>query len=115
MWRIREVGSRLSKAVKVQLISRYSISFTAARCNEVELTSIRYPYVKRGQYSQVTDEDIKVFEGLLPSRVVTDTEEITAYNVDWLKMVRGASKVLLRPQTTQEVAEILAYCNSRRL
>lgn len=115
MWRIREVGSRLSKAVKVQLISRYSISFTAARCNEVQLTSTRYPYVKRGQYSQVTDEDIKVFEGLLPSRVVTDVEEIAAYNVDWLKMVRGASKVLLRPQTTQEVSEILAYCNSRRL
>lgn len=38
-----------------------------------------------------------------------------AYLITVFSFSRGASKVLLRPQTTQEVAEILAYCNSRRL
>lgn len=38
-----------------------------------------------------------------------------AYVITVFSFSRGASKVLLRPQTTQEVSEILAYCNSRRL
>lgn len=115
MWRCR-VASRLSS---VQLIARYiccsAVSSSSAGSSQVELTSTRYPHVKRGQYSQVTDEDIKVFEDLLPSRVVTDPDEIAPHNIDWIKMVRGASNVLLKPNTTQEVSEILAYCNSRRL
>lgn len=76
---------------------------------------MRYPHVKRGYFSQVSEEDIKVFERLIPSRVLTDAHEIAPHNVDWLKMVRGNSKVLLKPKSTQEVSEILAYCNSRRL
>ena len=39
-------------------------------------------------FLQVTDEDIKVFEDLLPSRVVTDPDEIAPHNIDWIKMVR---------------------------
>lgn len=35
--------------------------------------------------------------------------------MDWLKSVRGFSEVLLRPQTTEEVSQILGYCNSRNL
>ncbi|KAJ7381501.1 D-2-hydroxyglutarate dehydrogenase, mitochondrial [Desmophyllum pertusum] len=83
--------------------------------NHVELTRTRYSSVKRGQYSKVTVEDIQAFESFVPSRVVTDLEEIAPHNVDWLKMCRGTSKVLLKPKTTKEVSEILAYCNSRRL
>lgn len=35
--------------------------------------------------------------------------------MDWLKSVRGVSEVLLRPQTTQEVSQILKHCTSQNL
>lgn len=46
---------------------------------------------------------------------MTDPDILEASNVDWLKSVRGVSEVLLRPQTTQEVSQILRYCTSRNL
>ena len=32
---------------------------------------------------------------------------LEAVNVDWLRMVKGQSKLLLKPRKTEEVAEIL--------
>ncbi|CAG0881562.1 unnamed protein product, partial [Darwinula stevensoni] len=84
--------------------------------HQVELTSVRYPNVKRGPYATVDDNDIKFFERVMePSRVMTDPDIVDSHNVDWLKMVRGASQVLLRPKSTKEVSEVLKYCNTRRL
>ncbi|XP_048773712.1 D-2-hydroxyglutarate dehydrogenase, mitochondrial-like [Ostrea edulis] len=79
----------------------------------VELTSVRYPNVKRGQYGIVQNSDIATFERLLPGRVLTDSLE--GYNTDWLKTCRGASQVVLRPKSTEEVSGILKYCNEKKL
>lgn len=120
MWR-RVVYFGYGVPASLQLTARLISSSSVVACSakgssqQIELTSTRYPHVKRGQYSQVTDKDITFFESLIPSRVVVDPHEIAPHNVDWLKMVRGTSPVLLKPKTTHEVSEILAYCNSRRL
>jgi FAD/FMN-containing dehydrogenase len=83
---------------------------------EPPLTSEQYPDLKRGPYSEVTNDDLAKFTSILdPHRVVQDPEEIAPRNMDWLKTLRGRSKVLLKPKTTQEVSEILAYCNSRKI
>eukprot|EP00392_Amoebophrya_sp_AT5.2_P015060 g15250.t1 len=37
------------------------------------------------------------------------------YNVDWLKITKGDSKLALLPKTTEEVSKILAYCNEKKL
>jgi len=65
----------------------------------------------------VTDSDVSFFRSLLPDgeRVVTEEAALEAVNVDWLKMVRGQSTLLLRPRNTQEVSNILSYCNTRDL
>lgn len=34
--------------------------------------------------------------------------------MDWLRKYRGDSKVVLKPKTTQEVSDILKYCNEKR-
>merc|ERR550534_3472580 len=84
---------------------------------EVTLTSERYPSVRRGPFSQLTDSDLSFFRGLLPDgeRVLTDETALDGANVDWLRMVRGQSKLLLKPRTTGEVSQILSYCCSRGL
>ncbi|XP_064142419.1 D-2-hydroxyglutarate dehydrogenase, mitochondrial isoform X1 [Loxodonta africana] len=90
-------------------------SFSASKHpSEVMLTQERYP-VRRLPFAVVSEEDLATFEGILPGRVVTSPEELAAVNVDWLRTVRGCSKVLLKPQTTEEVSQILRYCHERNL
>ncbi len=40
---------------------------------------------------------------------------LIGYNTDWMRIVRGQSKLVLRPKTTEEVASILKHCSERRL
>ncbi|KAG7225907.1 hypothetical protein INR49_014335 [Caranx melampygus] len=70
---------------------------------------------ERLPFSRVTQEDLAFFRKILPGRTITDPDLLESSNVDWLKTVRGSSEVLLRPQTTEEVSQILRYCNSRNL
>ncbi|XP_071390243.1 D-2-hydroxyglutarate dehydrogenase, mitochondrial isoform X1 [Centroberyx affinis] len=70
---------------------------------------------ERLPFSRVTQEDLAFFRKTLPGRAITDPDLLEANNVDWLKSVRGFSELLLRPQTTEEVSQILSYCNSRNL
>lgn len=81
---------------------------------EVTLTPERYP-VQRLPFSTVSEEDLAAFECIIPGRVITDPEQLQTCNVDWLKTVRGCSKVLLRPQTSEEVSQILRHCYKRNL
>lgn len=46
---------------------------------------------------------------------MTDVNEIESYNNDFNHVARGCSKLLLRPKTTEEVSEILKYCNKKKL
>ncbi|XP_029471936.1 D-2-hydroxyglutarate dehydrogenase, mitochondrial isoform X2 [Rhinatrema bivittatum] len=87
---------------------------SSASAQEVPLTSERYG-VQRLPFSHVSPEDLAFFERTVPGRVITDPEMLKPFNVDWLKMVRGCSKVLLKPATSGEVSEILRYCNERNL
>ncbi|XP_011499612.1 PREDICTED: D-2-hydroxyglutarate dehydrogenase, mitochondrial [Ceratosolen solmsi marchali] len=80
-----------------------------------ELTALRYN-VKRGSYAVPNDTHVAFFEKLLgPGGVITDSQECDAYNVDWLKIVKGSSRLVLRPRSTEEVSAVLRYCDERRL
>ncbi|KAM4694707.1 D-2-hydroxyglutarate dehydrogenase, mitochondrial [Discoglossus pictus] len=92
-------------------LSRRVLSVTPA---DPPLTVERYE-VSRLPFSQVTTQDLNVFQELVPGRVVTDEEDLKSHNIDWLRTVRGHSKVLLRPRNTEEVSQILRYCNKRNL
>ncbi|GAA6213341.1 D-2-hydroxyglutarate dehydrogenase, mitochondrial [Lates japonicus] len=70
---------------------------------------------ERLPFSRVTQEDLAFFRKILPGRTITDPDLLESSNVDWLKTVKGSGEVLLRPQTTEEVSQILSYCNSRNL
>ncbi|XP_053290525.1 D-2-hydroxyglutarate dehydrogenase, mitochondrial [Pleuronectes platessa] len=70
---------------------------------------------ERRPFSRVTPEDLSFFRKVLPGGTITDPDLLESSNEDWLKTVRGSSEVLLRPQTTEEVSQILSYCNSRNL
>ena len=47
--------------------------------------------------------------------LVTEAQELEIHNTDWTKKYQGQSKLMLKPQSTEEVSAILSYCNERRL
>lgn len=72
--------------------------------------------MERGKYNEINEENIKYFTDLLgPHRIIEGESELEGHNTDWLDTVRGASSVLLKPKTTEEVSAILSYCNQHRL
>lgn len=94
----------------------HSSSFRPANySSHAALTKDRYK-VQRGKYASLTDKDVRVFEEIVgKTRILTDDADVEAYNVDWLRSVRGFSKCVLKPKTTEEVSAILKYCNERVL
>ncbi|OAD59077.1 D-2-hydroxyglutarate dehydrogenase, mitochondrial [Eufriesea mexicana] len=78
-------------------------------------TADRYD-VKRGPYANISNNHVAYFDELLGrNRVITDADECEGYNIDHSKIVRGKSKLVLKPKTTNEVSAILKYCNDNRL
>uniref|UniRef100_A0A182RYR0 D-2-hydroxyglutarate dehydrogenase, mitochondrial n=1 Tax=Anopheles funestus TaxID=62324 RepID=A0A182RYR0_ANOFN len=93
-------------------------SFATSHREVPALTCDRYP-VQRGSYAELTDDDVAIFRGILggagTSRVLTTEDEVQNYNIDYLRSVRGFGRIVLKPKTTAEVAELMRYCNERRL
>ncbi|CAG9560244.1 unnamed protein product [Danaus chrysippus] len=72
--------------------------------------------VERKKFGTVRPSDIDYFRTILSKeRILTDEEDVLPYNIDWIKNCRGQSQVVLRPTTTEEVSQILRYCNNNML
>ncbi|RDX88084.1 D-2-hydroxyglutarate dehydrogenase, mitochondrial, partial [Mucuna pruriens] len=68
------------------------------------------------KFSKLNDDDVRYFEGLLGAKnVIQDEDKLVASNTDWMHKYKGSSKLLLQPTTTDQVSQILKYCNSRCL
>ncbi|XP_017649254.1 D-2-hydroxyglutarate dehydrogenase, mitochondrial [Gossypium arboreum] len=67
-------------------------------------------------FSTLNFDDISYFKGLLGEKsVIQDEDRLETVNTDWMHKYKGSSKLLLLPRSTEEVAQILRYCNSRCL
>ncbi|CAJ1930312.1 unnamed protein product [Sphenostylis stenocarpa] len=68
------------------------------------------------RFSKLNDDDVRYFEGILGDKnVVQDEDKLVTSNTDWMHKYNGSSKLLLQPRTTEQVSQILKYCNSRCL
>ena len=67
-------------------------------------------------FSAITTENMEYFENVLGrTNVIKEGEALHTYNMDWTGHYEGASKLVLKPGTTEEVSKILSYCNDRTL
>lgn len=44
-----------------------------------------------------------------------DLCDLEKYNVDWYRQFRGCSRLVLKPTSTEEVSQILQFCNDHKL
>ncbi|VEU22688.1 DEKNAAC103741 [Brettanomyces naardenensis] len=83
----------------------------------VRLTAENYPDVKRDpRFAHLTDTDLAFFRSVVGDKqVITDSNDLAAYNEDWMRKYRGQSKVVLKPKSTSEISTLLKYCNEHLL
>jgi len=70
-----------------------------------------------------TEIDVTHFASFLhPSCIVSSLsphpaapEELLNFNNDWMGRFRGSSSTVLKPKTTQQVSQILKWCNEKRI
>ncbi len=98
----------------------------------VSLAARRLPSLHRARYlavrathqlTPVGEQDISHFSNILsPSSIISTLppvsspqDELDSYNTDWIGRYRGRSTTVLKPKSTQEVSDILKWCNKRRI
>jgi len=87
--------------------------------NDPPFTTDRYA-VSRQHFKRADDVDVAFFRQALPRGSVLTAEEdglesLDGYNVDWLRTVRGSSRIVLRPSCTEDVSVLLSYCNEHNI
>ncbi|KAJ9213997.1 hypothetical protein DTO166G4_4442 [Paecilomyces variotii] len=90
---------------------------------EIKYTSAAYPNVKRDpKFADLTEEHVRHFKSLMDAQsavidgVTTEAaDDIEPFNSDWMRKYRGHTRLVLKPQTKEEVSQILKYCNENKL
>jgi len=102
--------------------SRRQIHQTASRYGK--FTSETYPEIKRDpRFAQLTKDHVEYFRNLLGSEsAIIDgltnesaADDIEPFNSDWMRKYRGHCKLVLKPGSTEQVSQILKYCNDNKL
>ena len=63
-----------------------------------ELTSARYPHLRRGDYNVITKKHVDDFQSFLkePHAILTGLDNVDKYNIDWLSTVKGLLYSMIR-------------------
>jgi (R)-2-hydroxyglutarate---pyruvate transhydrogenase len=95
---------------------------TAEPHRQVRYTTDSYDIKRDPRFAELTPEHVRHFksvlgeEGAVIDGVSQDaSDDIEAYNKDWMNKYRGHAKLVVRPKSTEEVSQILKYCNENKL
>ncbi|KAI0802356.1 hypothetical protein GGR55DRAFT_665932 [Xylaria sp. FL0064] len=89
-----------------------------------KFTTDMYPELKRDpRFAEITPEHVAYFRELLgkDSALVDGVtgavlaDDMEPYNGDWMRKYRGHCRLVLKPGSTEEVSQILRYCNENML
>jgi (R)-2-hydroxyglutarate---pyruvate transhydrogenase len=89
----------------------------------VKYTTDYYPDLKRdSKFSEITPDHVDFFkttlgdEAAVVDGVTSDaSDDLEAFNSDWMHKYRGHTRLVLKPKKTEEVSRVLKYCNDNML
>ncbi|GAM36338.1 D-lactate dehydrogenase [Talaromyces pinophilus] len=123
--RCRFTPQTIIAPISVNASRSFSITSTnrADASRKIKLTAASYPQLKRNpNFAEVTKEHVQYFKELLGTDsalidgVNADaTDDLASFNSDWMRKYGGQTRLVLKPQTTEEVSKILKYCNENKL
>ncbi|CAO1633166.1 unnamed protein product [Sympodiomycopsis kandeliae] len=110
--------------------SRPNISATATPISRRLLAT--EASISNTPYAKLSGDDITAFASFLsspstsllttikpsdPSSEVTQVaaDELDGYNQDWMNKYKGQSQCVIKPKTTQELANVVKYCYEKRI
>ncbi|KAI5959580.1 AIP2 [Candida pseudojiufengensis] len=69
------------------------------------------------KYKQIENKDLEYFSSVIPEQsiIFNNENDLLFYNEDWMRKYKGQSKLVLKPKTTEQVSQILKYCNDNNL
>jgi D-lactate dehydrogenase (cytochrome) len=110
---------RLNSIVRLNKIINSAPLAKGYASKVIPLTKDRYSYLKRNpDYKSLDDSDIAHFKGILGEAGIqanlNDVDELESHNADWMGVYKGSSQCVLKPNSTQQVSEILKYCNDKK-
>jgi FAD/FMN-containing dehydrogenase len=88
----------------------------------IKYSADSYGIKRDSRFKELTADDVKFFKELLGSEsAIIDglnqdaTSDLEGYNADWMKKYRGQAKLVVKPETTEQVSKIMKYCNDNLL
>lgn len=67
-------------------------------------------------YAEVTEADIEIFREVVGhDHVKSSSEDLKAFNTDWMNKYEGKCPVAILPNTTEQVSRLLQHCHKKRL
>lgn len=89
---------------------------------QIKYSADSYGIQRDSRFKQLAADDVKFFKELLGSEsAVIDgltqdaSDDLEGFNADWMKKYRGQAKLVVKPQTTEQVSKIMKYCNDNLL
>lgn len=89
----------------------------------IKYTSESYPDIKRDpRFREINQDDVDFFRGVLGAdNAIIDgvsqdaTSDLEGYNADWMRKYRGQTRLVLKPDSTEQVSKIMKYCNENMI
>ncbi|KRX06433.1 FAD-linked oxidase-like, C-terminal [Pseudocohnilembus persalinus] len=78
--------------------------------NKVCFSSIQ----RNPAFKTLQKQDINHFKQILGEKSVKQ-DELEKYNTDWMEIFQGKSDLVLFPRTTEQLSDIISYCNQNKL
>lgn len=101
------------------LIPRINCPVRFYSAKTVALTAEMYSneVLRNAKFKKLEDKDLLFFRDVLKGEnyLITNEQDLEFYNEDWMRKYKGQSQLVLKPKTTQQVSEILKYCNNEKL
>ncbi|WPK24704.1 hypothetical protein PUMCH_001987 [Australozyma saopauloensis] len=113
------LSARLGSCQALNPFRANAVSRFYASGKAVALTADTYSdKVQRdSKYKKLDEKDLLFFRDILKdgNYMISNEQDLEFYNEDWMRKYKGQSQLVLKPKTTEQVSEIMKYCNAQKL